>query len=82
MPENPLAAMMKLDPAFIDHMKQADGFIFGEGALPKKMKYLIAMAFDAASSRSFRSSDAAMPANMVAQMIGLISDRSVIVAWM
>jgi alkylhydroperoxidase/carboxymuconolactone decarboxylase family protein YurZ len=48
MPENPLAALMKLDPKLGAHLKENNEFAYGEGALPGKMKYLIAMAFDAA----------------------------------
>ncbi|MBN2351625.1 MAG: carboxymuconolactone decarboxylase family protein [Spirochaetales bacterium] len=48
MPENPLAALMKLDPKLEAHLKECDEFAYSEGALPKKIKYLIAMAFDAA----------------------------------
>ncbi len=48
MPEHPLATIMKLDPKLDAHMKECDEFVYGEGALPKKVKYLIAMAFDAA----------------------------------
>lgn len=48
MPENPLATIMKLDPKLDAHMKECDEFVYGDGALPKKVKYLIAMAFDAA----------------------------------
>jgi alkylhydroperoxidase/carboxymuconolactone decarboxylase family protein YurZ len=48
MAEHPLATIMKLDPTLIDHMKESDKLVFGDGALPKKIKYLMAMAFDAA----------------------------------
>jgi alkylhydroperoxidase/carboxymuconolactone decarboxylase family protein YurZ len=48
MPEHPLASMMKLDPKLDAHLKECDQFVFGEGVLPKKTKYLIALAFDAA----------------------------------
>lgn len=48
MPEHPLATMMKLDPTLFDHLTVSDKLVFGEGALPKKIKYLMAMAFDAA----------------------------------
>jgi alkylhydroperoxidase/carboxymuconolactone decarboxylase family protein YurZ len=39
---------MKIDPAFMDHIKRMDDMVYGEGALPRKVKLLIAMSFDAA----------------------------------
>jgi len=48
MTEHPLATMTKLDSNFVEHLKQNDEWIFSEGALPRKYKYLMAMAFDAA----------------------------------
>jgi alkylhydroperoxidase/carboxymuconolactone decarboxylase family protein YurZ len=48
MPETPLQTILKLDPQLIGHMKSADEFIYTDGALPKKIKLLMAMAFDAA----------------------------------
>ncbi len=48
MPENPLAALCKIDPKIVDHLKDIHELIYGSGALPKKFKLLIAMAFDAA----------------------------------
>jgi alkylhydroperoxidase/carboxymuconolactone decarboxylase family protein YurZ len=48
MPENPLQAMIALDPKLIDHLRSADEFIYSDGALPKRIKLLMAMAFDAA----------------------------------
>ena len=48
MPEHPLAALMKADPSLNGHLKESNEFVYGEGALPRKMKYLIALAFDAA----------------------------------
>ncbi len=56
MPENPkdqlqgssfLTTMMKIDPVFMDHMKSGDSLVYSDGALPRKIKLLIAMAFDA-----------------------------------
>lgn len=46
--EHPLAAMQKLDPELIDHIKQTEELFFADGALPCKVKLLIALAFDAA----------------------------------
>jgi alkylhydroperoxidase/carboxymuconolactone decarboxylase family protein YurZ len=47
MPENPLKNLAALDPAMMKKMGEDDGFVFSDGALPKKVKYLIALAFDA-----------------------------------
>ncbi len=48
MSENPLATMQKLDPELFDHLQTTHKLIFEDGALSKKIKLLIAMAFDAA----------------------------------
>jgi alkylhydroperoxidase/carboxymuconolactone decarboxylase family protein YurZ len=48
MPGHPLATMMRLDPAFMDHLKAADDLVYADGALPRRIKLLVAMAFDAA----------------------------------
>jgi alkylhydroperoxidase/carboxymuconolactone decarboxylase family protein YurZ len=48
MAEHPLSTIMKLDPVIMDHLEKTNELVYGEGALPKKYKYLIAMAFDAA----------------------------------
>ncbi|MGO9411945.1 MAG: carboxymuconolactone decarboxylase family protein [Spirochaetia bacterium] len=48
MPENPLSAAMKIDPHLVEHMRTTDDWVFADGALSKKVKLLIAMAFDAA----------------------------------
>ncbi|MGB7296948.1 MAG: carboxymuconolactone decarboxylase family protein [Candidatus Aminicenantales bacterium] len=48
MQENPLSTIEKLDPKLMDHLKEANGLIYSEGALPKKIKLIMAMAFDAA----------------------------------
>ena len=48
MPENPLAAICKIDPEIVEHLKGMHELIYGSGALPKKFKLLMAMAFDAA----------------------------------
>lgn len=47
MPDHPLATVTKLDPIFMEQMKKLDDLVYGEGVLPRKFKYLIAMAFDA-----------------------------------
>ena len=48
MPEHPLATLDKLDPKMREHLKDMSDLIYGDGALPKKFKLLVAMAFDAA----------------------------------
>ena len=48
MPENPLSAAIKIDPKLVEHMRAADDWVFADGALSKKVKLLVAMAFDAA----------------------------------
>jgi AhpD family alkylhydroperoxidase len=41
--------MRKLDPEFMKQVEDADSRIFCDGALPRRIKLLIAMAFDAAN---------------------------------
>ncbi|MBE3064939.1 MAG: carboxymuconolactone decarboxylase family protein [Spirochaetes bacterium] len=48
MAEHPLATLQGIDPQIVKHLQDVDGLIYGSGALPKKIKLLIAMAFDAA----------------------------------
>jgi len=48
MEEHPLSTLEKIDPKLMGHLKEANGLVFSEGALPKKYKLLMAMAFDAA----------------------------------
>ncbi len=48
MPENPLSTIMNVDPKIVEHMVNTDEWVFSNGALPKKVKLLMAMAFDAA----------------------------------
>jgi len=47
MPDNPLKTMMKLDPKLTDHLKATEEFVYADGALSRKFKLLIGMAFDA-----------------------------------
>jgi alkylhydroperoxidase/carboxymuconolactone decarboxylase family protein YurZ len=42
-----LSTMLKIDPAFMHHIKGVEDMVYGDGALPRKVKLLIAMAFDA-----------------------------------
>jgi alkylhydroperoxidase/carboxymuconolactone decarboxylase family protein YurZ len=52
MAGNPLDVLAKLDPDMLEHLKAADRFVFADGALPAKIKLLIALAFDAAHGAS------------------------------
>jgi alkylhydroperoxidase/carboxymuconolactone decarboxylase family protein YurZ len=40
--------MKKLDPEFMRHLEETDALVYADGALPRKVKLLMAMAFDAA----------------------------------
>ena len=46
MPD-PLETIRKIDPVFMKSFEAADAFAFSDGALPRKVKLLMAMAFDA-----------------------------------
>jgi alkylhydroperoxidase/carboxymuconolactone decarboxylase family protein YurZ len=46
MTEHPLKIYEKLDPDLLKHVENSGDFVFAEGALPRKFKLLIAMAFD------------------------------------
>ena len=48
MADHPLSTLGKIDPDMMKLLKDQDEFIYGNGALPKKIKLLIALAFDAA----------------------------------
>jgi alkylhydroperoxidase/carboxymuconolactone decarboxylase family protein YurZ len=48
MAGNPLETLAKVDPAMIEHLRADDQFVFADGALPAKVKLLMALAFDAA----------------------------------
>ena len=45
--EHPLKIYEKLDPDLLKHVENSLDFAFDDGALPRKYKLLIAMAFDA-----------------------------------
>ena len=49
MAEHPLATLQELDPELMAHLQATDPLIYDDGALPKKFKLLLAMAFDAAA---------------------------------
>ena len=48
MPENPLSTVMKMDPELAQRMKALDNWALADGVLPRKIKLLMALAFDAA----------------------------------
>jgi 4-carboxymuconolactone decarboxylase len=48
MPENPLNTITKIDPKAVELMRSTDDWVFNDGALSRKVKLLMAMAFDAA----------------------------------
>ena len=48
MAEHPLKILEKIDPELLKHVGDANAFALADGALPRKIKFLIAMALDAA----------------------------------
>jgi alkylhydroperoxidase/carboxymuconolactone decarboxylase family protein YurZ len=48
MPDHPLKTLHALDPELMKHLDGCQDLFYGDGALPRKFKLLIAMAFDAA----------------------------------
>ena len=48
MTEHPLKILEKIDPELLKHVGDANAFALAEGVLPRKIKFLIAMALDAA----------------------------------
>ncbi len=52
MREHPLKIFEKLDPDLLELVTNTEGFALADGALPKKVKLLIAMALDAAHGAS------------------------------
>ncbi len=47
MPQDPLSSIESLDAELFKLVRQASQFAMADGALPKKVKFLIAMALDA-----------------------------------
>jgi len=47
MSDHPLSTIMSMDPIFMNHLKTTDDLVFSNGALSRKVKLLIALAFDA-----------------------------------
>jgi len=52
MPEHPLTIFEKIDPELRKSIQSSNEFTFADGALPRKVKLLIAMALDAAHGTS------------------------------
>ncbi len=48
MPENPLDTITRIDPKAVELMRSTDEWVFKDGALPRKVKLLMALGFDAA----------------------------------
>lgn len=49
MADNPLATIQALDPELAKTLRESEEFAFADGALPRKFKLLIALAFDASA---------------------------------
>jgi len=52
MPEHPLKIFEELDPKLLDLVTKTRDLAFADGALPRKIKLLIAMVLDAVSGAS------------------------------
>jgi alkylhydroperoxidase/carboxymuconolactone decarboxylase family protein YurZ len=48
MPEHPLETVRKLDPLLLDQIENSRQLAFLDGSLPRKFKFLVAMALEAA----------------------------------
>src|SRR4030042_369668 len=48
MADHPLKILEKIDPELLNVVRNANAFALSDGALPRKIKFLIAMALDAA----------------------------------
>ncbi|HET6487367.1 MAG TPA: carboxymuconolactone decarboxylase family protein [Spirochaetia bacterium] len=42
-----LSTIARLDPAFMEQVRRTEALVYSDGALPRKFKLLVAMAFDA-----------------------------------
>jgi alkylhydroperoxidase/carboxymuconolactone decarboxylase family protein YurZ len=49
MDEHPLSTLQELDPELMAHLQATDPLIYADGALSRRFKLLVAMAFDAAA---------------------------------
>jgi alkylhydroperoxidase/carboxymuconolactone decarboxylase family protein YurZ len=52
MPENPLKVFEDLDPKLLEIVEKTRELALSDGALPRKIKFLIAMALDASHGAS------------------------------
>ncbi len=82
MPENPLSAAMKLDPKLVEAAHNAEEWAFADGALPAKVKILMAMAFDAACRKAspillepIMAVDVLSPSEFLGDVIGNLNAR-------
>jgi len=48
MAEHPLAILEEIDPQLLKLVRDTNAFALADGALPRKIKFLMAMALDAA----------------------------------
>ena len=48
MAEHPLSTLRKLDPDLMKRVDDLDSLVYADGALPRRVKLMMAMAFDAA----------------------------------
>ena len=48
MPYDPLETLGKIDSEMLKRVREQNEFVYADGALPRKVKLLIAMVFDAA----------------------------------
>jgi alkylhydroperoxidase/carboxymuconolactone decarboxylase family protein YurZ len=48
MAQNPLETVLGIDPQLVEHAKREDDWAFQDGTLPRKVKLLMAIAYDAA----------------------------------
>jgi len=48
MPYDWLEMLGRIDPDMLKRLREQDEFVYADGALPRKLKLLVAMAFDAA----------------------------------
>jgi len=47
MPHDWLEMIGRIDPAVVKRLHEQDEFVYADGVLPRKLKLLVAMAFDA-----------------------------------
>jgi alkylhydroperoxidase/carboxymuconolactone decarboxylase family protein YurZ len=52
MATHPLSTLGRIDPNMMKHLQETDELVYASGALSRKIKLLMAMAFDAAHGAS------------------------------